>query len=58
MLQGMPRICLVKQSPCTLRQGYLNIVRWLCEQGGAAALVNGVPGVDIRSKGGWTPLSE
>ncbi|KAI0306973.1 hypothetical protein B0F90DRAFT_1813808 [Multifurca ochricompacta] len=37
-------------------KGYLDIVRWLCEQGGAAVSVNGVPGVDTRSKGGWTPL--
>ena len=44
--------------PPTFRKGYLDIVRWLCERGGAAESVNGVPGVDIRSKGGWTPLSE
>jgi ankyrin repeat protein len=43
--------------PHILRQGYLDIVRWLCEQGGAATSVNGVRGVDARSKGGWTPLS-
>ncbi|KAH9994110.1 FYVE zinc finger-domain-containing protein [Russula compacta] len=42
--------------PHTSRKGYLDIVRWLCEYGGAAASVNGVPGVDTRSKGGWTPL--
>jgi hypothetical protein len=41
-----------------LRKGYLDIVRWLCEQGGAATSVNGVRGVDTRSKGGWTPLSK
>jgi hypothetical protein len=44
--------------PPTFRKGYLDIVRWLCERGGAAESVNGVPGVDTRSKGGWTPLSE
>lgn len=48
----------VLPSPMTLRKGYLDIVRWLCERGGAAAPVNGVHGVDTRSKGGWTPLSE
>ncbi|KAJ7368155.1 ankyrin repeat-containing domain protein, partial [Mycena albidolilacea] len=37
-------------------KGYLDIVRWLCESGGAADEHNGVPGVDARSKGGWTPL--
>ncbi|KZT66002.1 hypothetical protein DAEQUDRAFT_487317 [Daedalea quercina L-15889] len=37
-------------------QGYLDIVRWLCESGGAAEAVDGVRGVDMRSKGGWTPL--
>lgn len=47
----------VLPSPTTLRKGYLDIVRWLCERGGAAASVNGVHGVDTRSKGGWTPLS-
>ena len=38
-------------------KGYLDIVRWLCENGGATGEANGAPGVDIRSKGGWTPLS-
>lgn len=33
-------------------------MRWLCETGGAATDVDGVRGVDVRSKGGWTPLSE
>jgi hypothetical protein len=42
----------------TLRQGYLDIVRWLCERGGAVASVDGVYGIDTRSKGGWTPLSK
>ncbi|EEB92332.1 hypothetical protein MPER_09176, partial [Moniliophthora perniciosa FA553] len=37
-------------------KGYLDIVRWLCEVGGAANQLNGVRGVDMRSKGGWTPL--
>jgi hypothetical protein len=49
---------LVFRSPTTLRKGYLDIVRWLCERGGAAESVDGVRGVDMRSKGGWTPLSE
>ena len=48
----------VFRNPITLRKGYLEIVRWLCEQGGAAEYVDGVHGVDMRSKGGWTPLSE
>jgi len=39
-------------------KGYLDIVRWLCESGGAAEEVDGVSGVDVRSKGGWTPLSK
>ncbi|KAG1755824.1 hypothetical protein EDB19DRAFT_1892026 [Suillus lakei] len=30
-------------------EGYLDIVRWLCEYGGISS-------VDVRSKGGWTPL--
>lgn len=38
-------------------QGYLDIVRWLCEHGDAASNVDGVRGIDIKSKGGWTPLS-
>ncbi|KAJ7499041.1 ankyrin repeat-containing domain protein, partial [Mycena latifolia] len=37
-------------------KGYLDIVRWLCESGGAADEVDGVRGIDARSKGGWTPL--
>jgi hypothetical protein len=41
-----------------VQQGYLDIVRWLCEHGGAAASHDGTPGVDVRSKGGWTPLSK
>lgn len=39
-------------------KGYLDIVRWLCESGGAAETIDDVPGVDVRSKGGWTPLSK
>ena len=31
-------------------------MRWLCEKGGAST-INGVRGVDVRSKDGWTPLS-
>jgi hypothetical protein len=49
---------LVFRSPMTLRKGYLDIVRWLCERGDAGESVDGVRGVDMRSKGGWTPLSE
>jgi hypothetical protein len=45
-------------NPTTLRKGYLDIVRWLFERGGAAESVDGVHGVDMQSKGGWTPLSE
>ncbi|KAJ7068152.1 hypothetical protein C8F01DRAFT_1334775, partial [Mycena amicta] len=37
-------------------KGYLDIVRWLCENGGASSEQNGTRGVDVRSKGGWTPL--
>lgn len=37
-------------------KGYLDIVRYLCEQGGAAAVIEGARGVDRKSKGGWTPL--
>jgi ankyrin repeat protein len=39
-------------------KGYLDIVRWLCESGGAAEDIDGTPGVDVRSKGGYTPLSK
>ncbi|KAJ3517969.1 hypothetical protein NLJ89_g163 [Agrocybe chaxingu] len=39
-----------------ITKGYLDIVRWLCEKGGATSTVGDVPGVDIRSKDGWTPL--
>jgi hypothetical protein len=49
---------LLYPPPCTLGKGYLDVVRWLCEQGGAAVSINDVPGVDTRSKGGWTPLSK
>lgn len=44
--------------------GYLDIVRYLCETGGAGKPVSAqtgegtVPGVDMKSKGGWTALSE
>jgi len=30
----------------------------MCEKGGAAAIIDGVRGVDVQSKDGWTPLSE
>lgn len=33
-------------------------MKYLCEEGGASEAFDGVRGVDIRSKGGWTPLSE
>ena len=39
-------------------KGYLDIVRWLCETGGANKEENNIRGVNARSKGGWTPLSE
>lgn len=43
-------------------KGYLDIVRFLCEKAGAAEVSphdpGGVRGVDKKSKGGWTPLSE
>ena len=38
-------------------KGYLNIVQWLCEEGGAASATDTGRGIDIRSKVGWTPLS-
>lgn len=43
-------------------QGYLDIVRFMCESAGAADQLESddqhtVRGVDIKSKGGWTPLS-
>jgi hypothetical protein len=41
-----------------LKQGYLDIVKYLCDKGGATAPVDDVPGVDVRSKDGWTPLSK
>ncbi|KAF6762357.1 hypothetical protein DFP72DRAFT_987653 [Ephemerocybe angulata] len=37
-------------------KGYLDIVRWLCEKGGAVAIHDGAPGVDVKSNDGWTPL--
>jgi ankyrin repeat protein len=40
-----------------VKQGYLDIVRWLCEDGDATSECDGFHGVDVRSKGGWTPLS-
>lgn len=44
-------------------QGYLDIVKWLCEKGGAAEVAsseNGRPvtGINRKSVGGWTPLSQ
>jgi hypothetical protein len=45
-------------------QGYLDIVKWLCEKGGVADIVPsseeaGLPvtGINRKSVGGWTPLS-
>ena len=38
-------------------KGYLDIVQWLCEEGGAASVTDTGRGIDIRSKVGWTPLS-
>jgi ankyrin repeat protein len=51
------------QLQLTVLQGYLDIVRFMCESAGAADQLESddeqtVRGVDIRSKGGWTPLSE
>ena len=44
---------------CSLSvQGYLDIVMWLCENAGAAAIHDGASGVDVRSNDGWTPLSK
>lgn len=44
----------------TFYQGYLDIVKWLCERGGAADVVHlptgSVGGVDRKAKCGWTPL--
>ncbi|TFK76031.1 hypothetical protein BDN72DRAFT_363853 [Pluteus cervinus] len=37
-------------------KGYLDIVRYLCESGGAISRSDGSSGVDARSKDGWTPL--
>ncbi|KAI0650620.1 FYVE zinc finger-domain-containing protein [Trametes meyenii] len=48
--------CAVVLRTLNIPQGYLDIVRWLCEHGGATSEVDGAPGVDVRSKGGWTPL--
>jgi hypothetical protein len=54
---------LVVKLTSNTQLGYLDIVRWLCEQGGANEVAirgedgSSIPGVDIRSKGGWTPLS-
>ncbi len=39
-------------------KGYLDIVRYLCESGGAISRSDGSSGVDVRSKDGWTPLSK
>ena len=38
-------------------KGYLDIVEWLCEEGGAASATDTGRGIDIPSKVGWTPLS-
>lgn len=51
------RLQIVVQMLRSILQGYLDIVRWLCEKGGAAAVHDGVPGIDVRSNDGWTPLS-
>ena len=55
------KVCTPSSSPwfshSRYLQGYLDIVRWLCESAGATAPVEGKPGIDIKSKGGWTPLS-
>jgi len=61
VLEGalIPHIRL--ESCLTGWQGYLDVVRWLCESGGAAAVTEttagSVRGVDRKaSSGGWTPL--
>ena len=38
-------------------KGYLDIVMWLCEEGGAVSATDTGRGIDIQSKVGWTPLS-
>lgn len=38
-------------------KGNLDIVKWLCEEGGAASVTDAGRGIDIPSKVGWTPLS-
>ena len=38
-------------------KGYLDIVKWLCEEGGATSATDTGRGIDIPSKVGWTPLS-
>lgn len=53
--------CLCSYSCNVFSKGYLDIVRWLCEKGGAAEVVEvegsgPVKGVDRKAKGGWTPL--
>lgn len=58
VLEGSLLSCLKRIPSSDTLQGYLDIVRWLCENGGAAVEVDGVRGVDTRSKGGWTPLSK
>ncbi len=55
-------ICIIAGCwPLMLESGYLDVVRWLCESGGAAGTYQkdgkSGRGVDIRSMGGWTPLS-
>ncbi len=39
-------------------KGYLDILRCICENGGADFDSDGTRRVDARSKGGWTPLSQ
>ncbi len=36
----------------------MDIVKYLCEKGGATTPVGGIAGVDVKSKDGWTPLSK
>ena len=38
-------------------KGYLDIVQWLCEEGGAASATDTGRGIDTPNKVGWTPLS-
>ena len=55
LVQRYAIVFLLSLHALTPKKGYLDIVRWLCEEG--ATPVDGASGIDVRSKGGWTPLS-